>query len=259
MKLIKIIGHLLIFLFLTALTQVGGIIWCITCFVSYKYSKRKRIVFPLIYLVFNLMIVPPIAKFLGRERLPVLNSQLRPRNITYPLLFRNYVKPELNDLLKNTAKRLTTYDITITYLDANFPFLDGFPLLPHLSHNDGKKIDISFMYMTNKGNKTNKKPSVSGYGIYVEKENPTANDCINKGYLQYDFTKYLSLENKSNLKFDPENTKTLILELLKAANSEKLFIEPYLKDQLGLNAYSKIRFHGCQAVRHDDHIHFQIK
>jgi len=31
-------------------------------------------------------------------------------------------------------------------LDANFPFFDGFPILPHLSHNDGNKIDIAFYY-----------------------------------------------------------------------------------------------------------------
>ncbi|MFT5619364.1 MAG: hypothetical protein ACI85I_002607, partial [Arenicella sp.] len=38
----------------------------------------------------------------------------------------------------------------------------------------------------------------------------------------------------------------------------KVFIEPHLKTRLGLENYSKIRFHGCQAVRHDDHIHVQL-
>ncbi len=36
-------------------------------------------------------------------------------------------------------------------------------------------------------------------------------------------------------------------------------IEPYLKKSLGLGTESKIRFQGCQAVRHDDHIHLELK
>lgn len=37
----------------------------------------------------------------------------------------------------------------------------------------------------------------------------------------------------------------------------KLFIEPHLKTRLKLTS-NKIRFHGCQAVRHDDHMHVQM-
>jgi hypothetical protein len=32
-----------------------------------------------------------------------------------------------------------------------------------------------------------------------------------------------------------------------------------LKARWNLTQYDKIRFHGCQAVRHDDHIHTQVK
>ena len=30
-------------------------------------------------------------------------------------------------------------------LDGGFPFLDGFPLLPRLSHDDGRKLDLAFL------------------------------------------------------------------------------------------------------------------
>lgn len=40
---------------------------------------------------------------------------------------------------------------------------------------------------------------------------------------------------------------------------EKLFLEPHLKKRWQLEAYDKIRLHGCRAVRHDDHLHVQIK
>lgn len=56
--------------------------------------------------------------------------------------------------------------IQVVYLDTNFPFINKFPLLPHLSHSDGKKIDVSLIYKDEKGKLTNKKPSVSGYGVY---------------------------------------------------------------------------------------------
>lgn len=259
MKLIKPIGQLLIFIILTTFTQIGGIIWLLAYFISKNYKIRKLIVFPILYLVFNILIIPPLARVLGREKLPVFNSILKPQTIVYPLLFRNYVKPELYYLLTQAASRLDNSGIKITYLDANFPFYDGFPLFPHLSHNDGKKIDISFMYLNSEGLKTDKKPSITGYGVYVKKENPTTKECLNKGFWQYDFTKHVALLKINDLKLDTENTKLLIEELLINPNSHKIFIEPYLKEELGLNNYSKIRFHGCQAVRHDDHIHFQIK
>ena len=63
----------------------------------------------------------------------------------------------------------------------------------------------------------------------------------------------------NDLELDKEKTIILIQQLLSISNSEKLFIEPHLKQTLGFNNNSKIRFHGCQAVRHDDHIHFQIQ
>lgn len=37
----------------------------------------------------------------------------------------------------------------------------------------------------------------------------------------------------------------------------KIFIEPHLAQTLGLND-PKVRFQGCRAARHDDHIHIQL-
>jgi len=38
----------------------------------------------------------------------------------------------------------------------------------------------------------------------------------------------------------------------------KIFIEPHLVKRLKL-ASNKIRFQGCRAVRHDDHLHVQLR
>ena len=245
---------------LTIITQLGGLIWLIALVISLQKKWKKRLVFPLIYLTFNLLLIPPIASFFGREKLPWIDNNLKPINWFYPLAFRNYVNPQLKVELKNSANALSLSSISITYLDANFPFIDGFPLLPHLSHNDGKKIDIAFMYLDKNSESTENKPSSSGYGAFVNsKENYTSNFCINKGYWQYDFTKYLTFGTNNNLKFDESKTAQLINELLSISSAEKIFIEPHLKKSLGLGSNSNLRFQGCAAVRHDDHIHFQIK
>lgn len=39
---------------------------------------------------------------------------------------------------------------------------------------------------------------------------------------------------------------------------QKIFIEPHLKNALGITD-SHIRFQGCRAARHDDHIHIQVE
>ncbi|MBF8150335.1 hypothetical protein ITJ86_10545 [Winogradskyella sp. F6397] len=260
MGLLKLIGHIILIIVLTTMTQVGGIIWLLAVIISYQTKKGKRIVFPLLYLLFNLVIIPPIASHFGREKLPWFGPELQPRNWFYPLAFRNYVNPELKLELEDAAHVLYKSGITITYLDANLPFFNGFPLLPHLSHNDGKKIDISLMYLDEQGQPTNKKPSTSGYGVFANTENSySAKSCLSKGYWQYDFTKYLTFGTLNNLKLDTKKTAQLIKQLLSIPSSQKLFIEPHLKTSLGLSAQSKIRFTGCHAVRHDDHIHLQIK
>ncbi len=258
MRFLKLIGHILFIALLTILTQVGGLLWLMSVFIAVKLQKRKRYIFPIIYLICNIIIVPIVAPYFGRRKLPVIKSVLKPQNHIYPLLFRNYVDNELYDVLEQSTIDLAHLGIKTTYLDANFPFFNGFPLFPHLSHNDGKKIDIAFMYLDN-NNKTDQKPSFMGYGAFINLNNPTSKNCINKGYWQYDLTKYLSPDKSKAFQLDKENTKTLIQGLLYRNKNSKIFIEPYLKKELGLVEYDNVRFHGCQAVRHDDHIHLQIK
>ena len=57
--------------------------------------------------------------------------------------------------------------------------------------------------------------------------------------------------------FDAQKVAAFISILCKSPLTQKVFIESHLKDRMKLQ-YSKIRFHGCKAVRHDDHIHLQI-
>ena len=154
MRLIIIGGHLFIVAILTVITQVGGLIWIVSLVFSKKMNWKKRYSFPIIYLLFNLILIPIIAPFFGRVQLPVFVSNIQPQNYFYPLAFRNYVTPELRKQLIDASEDLARQGIEIDYLDANFPFWDGFPLLPHKSHNDGKKLDVAFQYIDKTTKKT---------------------------------------------------------------------------------------------------------
>ena len=157
-----------------------------------------------------------------------------------------------------------THPGTVTnYLDANFPFIDQFPLWPHLSHNDGKKLDLSFQYNESAtGQITNDIPSLIGYGICEEPADGEENKplyCSGKGNWQYNLLRDIVPQiNKLKFTFDDSRTRAIVNSFAAQEALEKIFIEPHLKTRLGLTS-SKIRFHGCQAVRHDDHIHVQLK
>ena len=261
-SILKITYHVILFVFLTIITQIGGIVFLISLFLYRKLNFKFKflLTFVGLYLFSTLLIVPLIAPIFGREKIEHTNK-IKPANYMTVLLNRNYVRPKLNDLLTQTEKELEGTSIEISYLDANFPFINKFPLLPHLSHNDGKKLDISLIYETDNGEITNKQKSISGYGVF---ENPKLNEfnqinqCINSGYSQYDFPKYITFGKINNdLVFSEKGTKKLIEGLLKSRRLGKLFIEPHLKQRLNLTN-SRIRYQGCRAVRHDDHIHVQL-
>lgn len=266
-SIFKIFVHVLFAIILTIITQIGGVVYLIAILIirrkSTQHRPKRLVVFALLYFVFTFIFVPLIAPLFGREKIKKSNH-VEARTFITDLLNRNYVKPELNSSLQIIASSLSEKysGIKLVYLDANFPFIDKFPLLPHLSHYDGKKIDISLIYKDENGILTNNKPSISGYGVFEGPKNREYNqikNCLEKGKWQYDFPKYLTFGTiNPDLNFSERATKDLILEILKQSSTGKVFIEPHLKTRLNLNN-NRIRFHGCQAVRHDDHIHFQLK
>lgn len=249
-----------LFLFLTIITQIGGLTLLLAFWLNKKFTFNIWATFFVSYLLITLVIIPALAPIFGREAVKN-SSQIEPTSYLSVLLNRNYVRPELNRLLAQTAKNLKDTSIKIKYLDASFPFINKFPLLPHLSHNDGKKIDISFVYEDSTGI-VNEKKSFSGYGVFVplkEGEHDQTKTCKSKGFWQYDFPKYLTFgKMNGHLVFSERGTKTLVNALLKNRSLGKLFIEPNLKKRLGLSD-SRVRNHGCHAVRHDDHIHIQLR
>lgn len=235
---------------------------------SHKWMQKsmKLLSFFLLYGITSFIIVPLIAQHFGRTRLPLTQTNnVKALNFLTCLLNRNYVTPGLKAALYEVADDMNRKypGSALNYLDAGFPFINGFPLFPHLSHNDGKKLDISFFYVdTKSGLPTNECPSFTGYGICEEareKEQQTSELCEGKGYWQYNLLRHLTPQaNKSNFLFDAKRTKTLVELFANNDSVEKIFIEPHLKQRMKLSN-DKIRFQGCRAVRHDDHIHVQVK
>lgn len=276
--MLKAIRTFFIFFILTVLTQVGGVIYLLylpfSLFVkSEKYNFWKSIVmrsvgFSLIYVLICLFIIPPLAKKNGRVQLPFFSTQETPvksGSILMSLMNRNYVNPLLRDAFLKTAKDVQKKypNVELIYLDANFPFFEGFPLLPHLSHDDGEKLDIAFLYKNKKTEKFyNKTFSITGYGVCEapqkgEKNQPK--ECEEKGYWQYNFLKKITFAKvKKGMEFDKAANRFLLQKIMENKLIQKVFIEPHLQKRLNLEKYKKIRFHGCHAVRHDDHIHFQL-
>ncbi len=279
----NLVAHVLKILFvfvtvscLTAVTQVGGIVFLISLTTHRMINTRiksraarvsvKVVSFLVLYLAFCLVIVPFTAKPFGRVRLPITETNhLQPLSVWTCLLNRNYVRPELQQAAFKVADRMNKkYPGTIVnYLDANFPFINKFPLPPHLSHNDGKKLDLAFQYIDMKtGEQTNECPSIIGYGICEEPKPNEVNrpeDCEKKGYWQYSILQQIVPQgNKKDFVFDHQRTKTFVNYFADESAIGKILIEPHLKERLGLNI-DKIRLHGCQAVRHDDHIHVQMR
>lgn len=263
----KILFHILLIILLTVLTQIGGLIYLIALLLVRKKARHRRakriLIFTALYLLATFLIIPNIAPFFGREKIKETEN-LQAHSFFYKLANRNYVKPELNKVAARVAAEFESKNsgIQMVYLDANFPFIDKFPLLPHLSHNDGKKLDVAFIYRHPGGQLTNAKKSVSGYGVYegpAEGEFDQTAACKQKGYWQYDFPKYLTFGKiNKELELSKKATRELAIAIVNQDEIGKLFIEPHLKSRLQLNN-DKVRFHGCRAVRHDDHIHFQLK
>lgn len=269
---------LLLVILLTALTQVGGLMLWLT--LPILATIRRRISKPaggsigmiaavvgylLIYGMLTGMAIPRLAPLAGRVALPCFANEtlsLAPANILYCALNRHYVHPQLKALVANLAKHMSKRypDYVTLYLDANLPFLRGFPLLPHLSHNDGRKIDLAFAYRhVSTGEPISETASPIGYWAFETPKNRERDACPDSGGpFRWHFT-WLQ-PAFSHVRMDPERTREMVAWLTTGPGSaqvRRVFIEPHLKARLRLRS-NKVRFQGCRAARHDDHIHVEL-
>jgi hypothetical protein len=272
-KTAKALKHLIIIGLLTLFTQTGGVIYLLCLPLFYRVNRIKnagRIRFLLksaaflaIYLLINIFLVPPLAKWeSGRVPLPVFgNSDLKPHQILYfAALNHHYVRPAVKASCERVAKQLAKqYPGTkLYYLDANFPFFDGYPLQPHYSHRNGITVDVALHWEAAKtGKPLDGAPFPLAYGISATPlpGEVDMEDKCNNPYrsIEMRLTNYLVREE--NYRLDEDITGEMIRLFLNEKSVHKILLEPHLKTRLGLGKADKIRFQGCKAARHDDHIH----
>ncbi|MES0862392.1 hypothetical protein ABLN87_08525 [Ruegeria sp. SCPT10] len=196
-----------------------------------------------------------VAPQFGRVPLSCFDKgPLQIQSYFYCALNRHYVTPELAHVLTETAEEMDrVYPGTKTLvLDANFPFWNGFPLLPHLSHDDGKKADLAFYYSDAAGYLAGATRSPIGYFAF---ENGPSNCGASWPTLRWNLDVLQPFWHDYDL--DDDRLRAVLEILSRDDRVQKIFVEPHLVTRLGV-AHSKIRFQGCRAARHDDHVHFQL-
>lgn len=248
-RMIRTVLHAAIFITLTIISQVGGVAWL----VALRF-KNRAVAFAAAYLALSMSALW-IAPMMGREPLPCRSDGvLQMQSKLYCALNRQYVVPELKSVLNDYAVQMESdFPGTVTrVLDANFPYFSGFPLLPHLSHADGRKVDLAFYYEGDEGYLAGTARSPVGYFAFEEGPTTCPDNALtlrwNLSWLQGLWPDYR-----------PEASRmSAALQWLGADDRVgKVFIEPHLRERFGAES-SKVRFQGCRAARHDDHIHVQL-
>lgn len=248
--MMRLSGRALAVAGLTLLTQVGGLAWLLAL-----WFRRRWLAFPVAYAVLWGAATLAAPHLSGRVPLPCFGEPLRAQSPLYCLMLRNFVTPALRDVAQDAAARMAAdHPGTVTLaLDGNFPFLDGFPLIPHLSHDDGDKLDLAFFHTARDGTPLTGTRSPLGYFAF---EGIGPDPCPPATLtLRWDLAWLQPLYPDRPL--DRTRTAALIRHLLADPRVGKVFVEPPLATRLGLS-HPNLRFQGCRAARHDDHIHIQL-
>jgi hypothetical protein len=271
---LKVLGHGLAVLSLTVVTQVGGLAWLAALALRRAFAPRPPFRWPLLLLLFLLCYVAAsfaaeiLAERNDRIALPCGASEDRHLVVAsrlYCLLNRHYVSSETYYLVDGLAREMDErFPGTLTQaLDAGFPLLEGFPLLPHLSHNDGRKVDLAFYYQGPSGGyQHGLLASPLGYWGFTPPRPGEPQPCADDKRLptlRWDMDWFQPLVQK-DVTLDEARTVAALQWLAAEGESgdrlDRILLEPHLKARLGL-ASVRIRFQGCRAARHDDHIHIE--
>jgi hypothetical protein len=260
-----LLGHAFIVVALTLLTQIGGVAYVVALLATrrwrnaavprWRHTSYLAAATVLIYAIASIAIVPPLAKLFGRERVSCAST-----TFAGCVLNRTYLTPRTlaltAELDQAMASRFAGSSVTI--LEGSFPFFDGFPLPPHLSHDDGRKVDLAYFYRDASGRPVARgSPSPIGYFHFQQPRPADREPCAGRFTpLRWDFAWLQPREPAWAL--DEERTRAMILWLKAHPDVKRIFIEPHLADRLDVGG-GKLRFQGCQAARHDDHLHVEVR
>jgi hypothetical protein len=263
---IALICHAFIVITLTLLTQIGGLAYIVALLATRRWRRAEAswrksagsvaAATLAIYAAASVVVVPPLARHLGRVAVPCSSTTL-----VGCALNRAYLRPQALKLATDLNEAIADQypGSRATILEGSFPFLDGFPLPPHLSHHDGRKIDLAYFYRdAARGLPIARgSPSPIGYFHFQQPGPGEAAACSRRiTSLRWSFAWFQP--NEPAWILDEERTRAMILWLKARPDVTRIFIEPYLAHRLGVGG-GKVRFQGCQAARHDDHLHVEIR
>lgn len=251
---------------LTVLTQVGGVAYLIALALTWYSRERSRRSITVFFLGFLVCYGSvSYAAYYGaahydRQPLPCFQtdeSALAAQSLFYCLLNRHYVRNDLHQLTLDLAEHMDQKfpGTTTLTLDGNFPLFEHFSMLPHLSHNDGRKLDLAFYYQDKEGQylRGETKSPIGYWGFEGEKI------CVGNYPMCWDMQWFQIFVR--DLDLETERTGAALKWLYTEGRQrgvEKIFIEPYVAKRLKANS-DIVRYQGYNAARHDDHIHFQIQ
>jgi len=191
----------------------------------------------------------------GLVRLPCGDAVLRPVNPFYCDHRRNYVTPAALSVMTDASRAMSTRypGFVLWYMDASGQ--DGHrPFPPHLSHGDGREVDVALVYDDRGGRPLDRPPTPSGYHANI---NPRPGDPLPCKGVAGPF-RTPDVAGDPPWRLDEARTRTLVQTLTADRRVRRLFLEPHLKLRLGLASDAKVHFQGCWAARHDDHIHVDV-
>lgn len=250
----------------TVTTQLGGpFVWMLIGAGYSIDSKPVRwlfapLAFALVYLTASIFVFPIIASAFGRVPLNCYSAdtELRPHSLFYCLANRNYVTSEMAAAAASIATDFKSQypERNVYFLDAGFPIGAGFPMLPHMSHGDGRRLDLMFQYQDDESQPVLGNGSPIGYFAFEQPVSITAFHCPERFLtLRWDMNWFQGLITKPRL--DEAATRALLVAIANEQRIGKALLEPHLKTRLKLGS-TKVRFQGCRAARHDDHVHIQL-
>ena len=203
--------------------------------------------------------VPPPPKVApGLVALPC-GGLLRPHWRFYCDARRNYVTADARESLDRVtaALRRKHPDAIVRYLEASWP-RGTRPMPPHLSHGDGRQLDVALFYTDRRGRPLAAPPTRTGYGAY---EPPRPGDAIACSGLRMRLPPNDGSDPPADRgwRLDEVRTRDLVAALSADPAVRRIFVEPHLKARLGFARDPKVRFAGCRAARHDDHLHVDFR
>lgn len=230
------------------------------------FSRKGRGILILVSFLLAACVPPPPAKprppaspvlvAPGLVPLPCADAgPLRPHTRGYCQLRRHYVRAAPRAALLEAAARLEARHpgTTVHFMEASWP-IGRRPMPPHLSHGDGRQVDLALFYVDLKGRPLAAAPTRSGYRAFEPPRKNSERRCTG-ATKRPPGVDAPDPPRDRRWRLDEARTAALVRLLAADPRVRRIFIEPHLKARLGLSQLSKVRFAGCRAARHDDHLH----